>query len=73
MDTPEYDRQLRLLGLHGPMGELILPSGAFVLVYKMPDGSHKHLPPSSDLTAEHRVELIDAPKRHLGAIDASDD
>ncbi len=69
MDLHEYNRQITALGLHGPMGELRLPSGNFVLVYKMPDGAHKHLPPATSLTDEQRAEIIDGLKHHLGIIE----
>ena len=38
MDVDSFDRALRSLGLHGPMGEMRLPNGRFVLIFKMPDG-----------------------------------
>ena len=66
MDVDGFDRALRSLGLHGPMGEMRLPKGQFVLIYKMPDGSHKWLPPPSTMTAEQRDEQIADLKRHLG-------
>ncbi len=70
MDLSEYDRELRNLGLYGPMGEMVLPSGAMVLIYKMPDGrSHKHLPPPDVMTPEQRAELIDELRRHLETIE----
>ncbi len=68
MDAEEYDRQLRKLGLSGPMGELRLDDGTFVLVYKMPDRSRKHLAPPSSLTPEQRADVIAELKRHLGII-----
>lgn len=68
MDSSEYDRQLRLLGLHGPMGELRLADGSFILVYKLPDGTHKHLSPPDTLSGttypgDFRVEALSWDRR----------
>jgi hypothetical protein len=70
MEVDEYDAQLRRLGLHGPMGELRLDSGKFVLVYKMPDGSHRYLAPPSSMTPEMRSDQIEALRQHLEALGA---
>jgi hypothetical protein len=67
MDGNEFYRQLRSLGLHGPMGEIMLRSGTQMLIYKMPDGSHKHI--SGDLTDAQRSDVIEELRRHLGVIE----
>lgn len=70
MELDAFDAELAGLGLAGPMGEMRLPSGDFVLVYKyIADGSHKHIPPGSSLTPEQRRDTINELKRHLSVIE----
>jgi hypothetical protein len=70
VELDAFNAELGELGLAGPMGELRLPDGSFVLIYKnTADGSHKHIPPGSSLTPDQRADTIAELKRHLAAIE----
>ena len=69
MELDEFNAELLSLGLTGPMGEIRLPDGNFVLIYKFKgDGSNKHIPPGSNLTPQQRTDTIAEMKRHLTTI-----
>ena len=70
MTLEEYNAALKALGASGPAGEIRLPSGAFVLVYYMPDRSAKHLPPGSSMSCEQRRDVIQSLQKHLGIMAA---
>jgi hypothetical protein len=68
MDEEEYQRELhKLLGVQGPMGELVI-GGAHFLAYKMPDGSCKHI--ETPTVNVQRAAVIKGLRIHLGLIEA---
>lgn len=72
MELDAFDAELVELGLAGPMGEMRLPDGSFVLIYKYkPDGSQKHIPPGSSLTSDQRLDTIIELRRHLSVIESN--
>ncbi len=72
MELDEFNAELKKLGLSGPMGEVKLAWGTFVLIYKyLHDGSHKHIPPGSSLTPEQRADTIAELRRHLTTIETN--
>jgi len=72
VELDAFNAELTKLGLVGPMGEMRLPDGSFVLVYKnTADGSHKHIQPGSSLTPAQRADTIAELKRHLSVIESN--
>lgn len=70
MELDAFNAELIELGLVGPMGELRLPDGSFVLIYKYTaDGSQKHISPGSSLTPEQRLDTVTELRRHLSVIE----
>jgi hypothetical protein len=70
VELDAFNAELIGLGLAGPMGELRLPNGSFVLIYKLlADGSQKHIPPGSSLTPIQRADTIAELRRHLSVIE----
>ena len=70
MSLDEFNEELAGLGLVGPMGEIRLCDGSFVLVYKLrSDGSHKHIAPGSTLNDAQRRATIEELRRHLSKVE----
>jgi hypothetical protein len=68
MDSDEYYKQLKLLGLNGPLGEIKCPQTSLILqVFKMPDGSMKYLRHLK--TDDQRASVIETLRLHLGIIE----
>lgn len=70
MDIEEYKASLRMLGVHGPMGEM-RRGGEYILAYKLPDDSRIYLPPADKMTDEQRAEVIEELRIHLGIFEAN--
>jgi hypothetical protein len=69
MDCDPYNRELHLLlGVQGPVGTLVI-DGLMQLVYKLPDGSEKFLPPAQDMTPAQRAATLAELTRHVGTIE----
>jgi hypothetical protein len=69
MTVEEFNQELALLGVHGPMGEL-KQDGVLVLAYKLFDGSTKFFPPAVSMTPAQRAATIQMLKEHLGLVNS---
>lgn len=69
MDAAEHDEKLhQILGVFGPIGTIMLPSGRTSLIYRLPDKTEKHVVPPQYLTPEQRAEQIAEISRHIDEI-----
>lgn len=70
MNVENYNKELINLGLLGSKGEMFDKNkSSFTLVYSMPDGSNKYLPPRDKSNEQQRVVVIEEIKLHLSIIE----